>query len=160
MPIASKRIEYRRVQADGRIRVREEHIGFFGRKYYVGPYLVDSNAQADAMLAARDLDSSLIEGHIAEVMAWVEGGNNTSTFDYATYDIDEDRAEEEVIKEFARRPGGTAIALSWWVEDLGVPQWNSLMVRLGWDAALEQRVQDRAIALNVALPFYDGVEQV
>ena len=160
MPIISKRIEYRRPQRDGRIRVREEHTDTWGNKHNVGPYLVASNAEADANLAARDLDESLKAGHISQVIGWVERGSDTSTFDYSITDITEDEAEEEVLKEFARRAGDSAIILSWWPENLGTPQWNQLINRLGWNSEIEQRVQDRSIALNVALPSYNSVESV
>lgn len=160
MPIVSRFLKFYRVQASSRARVREVHVDSLGTEL-TRQYVTDkSQADVEIDMNARDLTQTLVNRDVSEVIAWVEAGNDLPTFNYTGRDITEDKAEEEVLKEFARRPGETAMVLSWWPEDLGTPQWNSLINRLGWDSELEQRVQDRSIALNVARPFYDQTEQV
>ena len=160
MPIVSRFLKFYRVQASGRSRVREVHVDDLGTEI-TRQYVTDkSQVDVEVDMNARDLTQTLVDRDVSEVIQHVEAGNDISTFDYTGRDITEDEAEEEVLKEFARRDGESAVILSWWPEDLGTPQWNQLINRLGWDSSLEQRVQDRSIALNVARPFYDQTEQV
>jgi len=162
MPIVSKRIEYRRTQADGRIRVREEHTDDKGALHYIGPYLVANDAEADSRLAARDLDESLRESHMGELLEWVASGNLVSSFPFAERDITLIGGEERVVKEFARTRGERAMRYAWWVNDLTNARWNNITAadRLNWDSARKTRVRNRAATLAAAVPAFDEDEDL
>lgn len=162
MPIVSKRIEYRRIQADGRIRVREEHTDDKGNLHYVGPYMVANNAEADSRLAARDLDLSLRERDMEELIQWVKDGNTVSSYPFAERDIALPKGEERVVREFARHRGEPALRLAWWVDSLTVARWNNItdVSRLNWDQTRKDRVRARAATLAAAVTDFDDEEDV
>ena len=105
MPIVSRNLHHYRVQKSGRAKVMEEHTDSLGRVHPHWYRTDKSEADVIVDMNARDWTQDLVNRDISEVIEWVEGGNDTSIFDYTGRDIDEDTAEEEVLKEFARRPG-------------------------------------------------------
>lgn len=163
MSIMSKRIKYRRTQADGTIRVMEEHIDNFGKKHYVGPYLVNTDADADAILLVRDLNHSLVAGQIAALISWVADRNTVATFDFTGLDITEAEGEEEVTKHFARSDGDEALKYAWWIESLNPSTWSGIASRLGWSTSADEigdRVQTRAQNMVVAENDINRIEDV
>ena len=163
MSIMSKRIKYRRTQADGTIRVMEEHTDNFGKKHYVGPYLVNTDAEADVILLARDLNPSLVAGQIATLIIWVADRNTVASFDFIDLDITQEQGEEEVAKHFARSDGAEALKYAWWIEGLKPPIWTGITTRLGWfnsSGEIGERVQTRAINMVVAENDINRIEDV
>lgn len=162
MPIATKELTKTNRQADGKWRVREVHADDLGSQWTF-QYLIDSVANATAIMNGRDLSEQLIDRDISDVVSWVEGGNAPNTFDFTGRDITALEAEEEVAKHFARSPGPIALKVAWWIESLNPPSWNAIAGRLGWSTAageIGDRVQVRAQTMVVAEPDFNRVEDV
>lgn len=163
MPIVSRTLRFYRPQVSGRARVREVHTDALGIETPIQYLTTNTEAEVVAVMNARDMTQGLVSRDVSEVIQWVEARNPVSTFDFTNRDINEDTAEEEVAKAFARRPGDTAIRLAWWIESLNPPTWNGIASRLGWSTAqgeIGERVQTRGQNLTVAEPDYDRTESV
>lgn len=163
MPIVTRTLKFYRPQADGRARTREVHTDSLGTEIPVQYLTNKTEAAVTTDMNARDLTSSLVTRDIADLIQWVEALNPVSTFDFTGRDITENDGEGEIAKEFARRPGDSAIRLAWWIESLSPPQWTAISTRLGWSntaGEIGERVQTRGQNLTVALPDYDRTEDV
>lgn len=159
MPIVSRELTLLANREDigpGIKRWRVDGADARGRSWLHGPF---SGTQSEAEII-RDgawTTQQLADKDLAELIEWVEAKNSVASFDYTNRDIDQDAGEEHVAREFASRPGDSAIRLAWWIEDTPGPTWAAIGNRIGWDAQTQSDVQDRGIALAAAEPSYDLV---
>ena len=172
MPIVDRRVAFFLPQRNGKNSVREDHTDARGNVHPHFYYTDRSRAEVEADMNARVID--LAGGDIQAVIAFTEQGTiredgqfnsafDPDQFDYTDRDIDLQTAEEEVLKEFARRDGETSMDLAAWVNDIGTSRWNAITGRLGWSNSADEigdRVQSRAIALVPAIPFFWEREKV
>ncbi|MES0339859.1 MAG: hypothetical protein ABUK15_07370 [Anaerolineales bacterium] len=161
MPIASRFLQFYRPQVSGRARVREVHVDSLGNQITRQYMTTKTQIEVEADMNARDQTETLQERDFDEVLRWVLDGNDPNTFDYTGRDVVKNKAEERVVRTFARQRGDAVIGLAWWIAGLGTPRWNAITTRLGWDSVRSDRVKLRAANLfAVAVDIVNGEEDV
>jgi hypothetical protein len=178
MPIVSKELINLGQQADGTFRVREEHTDTLRQfaidnsfpeippphKFqYRAPFLVPQDppdgTSATEIMNARDLTLQLRDRDFQDIRNHVAQGfdNNPGTFEYTTplRDITELEAEDEIATHFAEEVGDQAAPFAWWIQNLNVPQWNTIRDRIGYSVADGNAIRSRATVIITAAPEYN-----
>lgn len=119
-----------------------------------------ARTEAEAAMDVRDWTTVLEDWDFAELLVWVKGLNTVATFNFTGRDITELKGEEFILTWFAEHLGEDALAVAWWIESLGPPQFQAIRNRVGYDQATGSRIQDRAIALLSVVNVFDTVEDV
>lgn len=157
MPIITRQLDYVRPQRDGNVRVQERLIDSQGNKWFHS-YKITSETAAIERMNARDLSDQLKNIDFKDLLIWVQDKNLPIDFDFSNRDLDVDAGEKRLLIWFAEHTGAKAITIAWWIENLGVQQFRAIQNRVGYDNDTGSRIQDRAISLFTAEPFFNSLE--
>jgi len=99
MPIVSSSFDYKRPQRNGMWNVRESHVDDQGRHYYFR-YTINSEAEADTLLAGRDLVPDIKRAEEGEMFDHVEQGGTPDT--YNTTELTTSQKRRRALRRFMK----------------------------------------------------------